>query len=73
MEKQPPSLGVIEGGALSEEQIVAEAYSHVARGYANALEVIGLPPEELSSLRACQLAALQIASERPLSALQAPS
>jgi hypothetical protein len=55
------SLTVIKGDALTEDQIIAEAYGHVAEGFRRALDVPGLPAEELDLLRRSLRAANQIA------------
>ncbi len=53
-------LEVIQGEALTEDQIVAEAYAPVAEGYMRALAVRGLPAVEVECLQACLRAAHQI-------------
>jgi hypothetical protein len=55
------SLTVIDGTALTEDEIVAEAYGHVAEGYRRALDVPGLPAIELDALRTCLRSANAIA------------
>lgn len=58
------ALDVLQGGSLTEDDIVAEAYKHVADGYRRALAVPSLPRRDRELLRHCLRAAAEIAGER---------
>jgi hypothetical protein len=55
------ALSCIHGAGLTEDQIVSEAYAHVAEGYRRALAVRGLPQLEIDDLRRCLRAVDEIA------------
>jgi hypothetical protein len=57
------TLTALEGEGLTEDEIVAEAYAHVAEGYRRALAVGGLPAIKVDDLRYCAIAAQEIAGE----------
>jgi hypothetical protein len=69
---QHPLVSVVEGGALDEDAIVAEAYKLVAEGYRRALMVSGLPDVERECLRETLRAVCEIAHEPHLSAVGSP-
>lgn len=60
------ALNVLDGDGLTVDQIVAEAYGHVAAGYRRALTVPGLPEIERGDLRAALRAAAAIARDPAL-------
>lgn len=64
-------LVALDGGSLSEAEIVAEAYEHVAEGYRRALTVRGLPQVEVESLTASLRVSRSVAGLPPLEALPA--
>ena len=56
------ALKVLDGEGLTEVQIIAEAYAHVAEGYRRALQVVGLPDVERGDLEECWLNACVVAN-----------